>query len=121
MKTKSLKKSVSYIFCLILFHPLISMADSGAMYDAWENGEEIVTPDTTSSMAFGDFFYSPDGDMEAPPPVKKKAKWERFKSLEEHGAVGAYQYESSTQDEYRHSNTDPFANRINDIENLLSR
>ncbi len=120
MNIKYFKISAYYILFGVLCAPSLTNADSGALYDAWENGEAVITTEE-SSLINGGFFYSPDEEMVAPPPPKKP-KWERFKSLEEHGAIGRVPAEEKQKvpSEYENYNSDPFANRINDIESLLS-
>jgi len=113
------------IIALILLHatiPGISSADQGAMYEAWDTGEALITE--KPSVLFDSFFYSEDG--ETPPPPPAKPRWGRFKSLEEHGNLtGIINIQDSNGQteslpEYK-PNLDPFANRIDDIEGLLSR
>jgi hypothetical protein len=94
-------------------------ADSGALYEAWDEGEAIIA-EQSNSLVTGGFFYSEDGEMTEPPPPEKP-RWTRFKSVEEHGSV----IRNTQQDEEPylppfHSNSDPFENRINDIESLLN-
>jgi hypothetical protein len=95
-------------------------ADSGALYEAWDEGEAIIT-EQSGSLVTGGFFYSEDGEMTEPPPPEKP-RWTRFKSIEEHGSVirNTQQNQEQYQPAYE-SNADPFANRINDIESLLNK
>lgn len=111
-------------FSLILAAPSVLFADSGAMYDAWENGEQLLE-DQSSSLLTGSFYFSMDGEETAPPPPPK-AKWGRFKSLEEQGAIPSRAAGSNTNtqiipDGYDIYKSDPFSDRINDIESLLSQ
>jgi hypothetical protein len=127
-KTHDMEKNTfntGILLVLIFFSPL-ALADSGAMYEAWETGEEIIT-NQESSLVTGGFYYSPDGEIgeiTEPPPQPEKPKWGRFKSLQEYGAIhtapSTTTYHTTEPDYYENHEPDPFSNRINDIENLLS-
>jgi hypothetical protein len=123
VKVIALRFRVFFLLSFLLAAP--AYADSGALYEAWETGEEVVT-NQSSSLITGGFFYSPEEGLDAQPtpPPPRKARWERFKSLEEQGEVprGNSEYNQLTAPIYDHNNhsSDPFANRINDIESLLS-
>lgn len=113
------------ITAMLLFNvaiPSTGLADQGAMYEAWETGESIITE--KPSVLYDSFFYSEDG--ETPPPPPANPRWGRFKSLEEHGKVaGSISIQDSNGQtealpEYK-PKLDPFANRLDDIEGLLAR
>ncbi|HMO17982.1 MAG TPA: hypothetical protein PKA63_11985 [Oligoflexia bacterium] len=112
---------ITFLFQSALF-PSVLLADRGAMYEAWETGEAVITEQP--SVLFHSFFYSEDG--ETPPPAPAKPRWERFKSLAEHGAItgGHVVRDSSGTEEslpeYQPS-LDPFANRIDQIQDIFGK
>jgi hypothetical protein len=114
--------SYSIAFLLSLFIEIDSAtADSGAMYEAWEEGEATITE--KGNLITDSFYFSDNGE---PPPPPPPPRWGSFRSVQEYGGppVDESVYKGNAPQEnlppYQ-PNADPFANRLDHIENLLSQ